>query len=303
MRRYDCELLPYIREDIFSHSTASAQHIGWEIEKFDIESNWRKTQGEGVVVAVIDTGCDLDHPDIKDNLIEGFNVLNKSKTPIDDNGHGSHVAGTIAAVNNGIGMVGIAPKTKIMPIKALNKEGAGRSIDIANGIVLASDNGADIITMSLGSEDKDYYISKAIDIAVKKGCVIFCAAGNAGPNKDIMYPAKNPKTIAIGAIDKNLRRTRFTCAGDTLDFLAPGQDIFSIVPDNSYAMMSGTSMSNPYVVGCASLLLSYERKINSSKVLSKDEYIKYFQKCTIPLKNESQRTKAYQGYGILSFKI
>lgn len=302
MRRHDCELLPYIREDIFSHTTASTQHVGWEIKKFNIENNWKKSKGQGVVVAVIDTGCDMDHPDIKSNLVKGVNILKSSRSPADDNGHGSHVAGTIAAVDNGIGMVGVAPKAKIMPIKALDAKGTGRSIDIANGIVWASEHGADLITMSLGSEDQDSYISKAIDIASQKGCVIFCAAGNSGPGKDIMYPAKNEKTIAIGAIDKNLNRTSFTCAGDTLDFLAPGQDIFSIVPDNSYAMMSGTSMSNPYVVGCAALLLSYRKKSGVSKI-TREQYVKYFKKHVVPLKQSSHRTKAYQGYGILSFQL
>lgn len=299
----DCELLPYIREDIYSHTTASIQHVGWEIKKFNIEKNWEKSKGEDVTVAVIDTGCDLDHPDIKKNLIEGINILNPKNKPNDDNGHGSHVSGTIAAVNNGIGMVGVSPKTKILPIKALNKKGSGNSIDIANGIVWASERGVDIITMSLGSEDKDYYISKAIDIAIENGSVIFCAAGNAGINKDIMYPAKNPKTIAIGAIDSRLNRTNFTCSGESLDFLAPGQDIFSIVPDNSYAIMSGTSMSNPYVVGCASLLLSYRRKRNKKIRLTQKDYVDYFKDCSIPLAKSNYRSKKYQGYGILSFNI
>lgn len=299
----DCELLPYIREDIYTHTTASVQHIGWEIKKFHIDHNWNKSEGDGVVVAVVDTGCDLDHPDISKNLVPGINILKPNSKPIDDNGHGSHVSGTIAAINNGVGMVGVAPKAKIMPIKALNKKGSGRSIDIANGIIWAVDNGADLVTMSLGSEDKDYYIGKAIDIAVKNGCVVFCAAGNAGPDKDIMYPAKNPNTIAIGAIDSRFNRTSFTCSGESLDFLAPGQDIFSIVPDDSYAMMSGTSMSNPYAVGCAALLLSYKRQKNKHVKMSQQEYVDYFKSCAVPLVNQSHRSKKYQGYGVLSFKI
>lgn len=301
--RKDCKLLPYIRENVYGHSTASSQHMGWEIRKFNIDTNWIKSQGQGVTVAVIDTGCDLDHPDIKDNLLQGINTIDSKSSPADDNGHGSHVAGTIAAVNNGIGMVGVAPKTKIIPIKSLDKSGSGTSVDIANGIIWASENGADLITMSLGAPDQNPYISEAIDYAKQKGCVIFCAAGNSGPGKDIMYPAKNKNTIAIGAIDSRLRRTDFTCAGNALDFLAPGQDIFSIVPNNSYAIMSGTSMSNPYVVGCASLLLSYKRKTNKNLKLTTEDYIEYFKKCSIPLQDQKHQSKKYQGYGVLSFKL
>ena len=241
----------------------------------------------------------LDHPDIANNLLPGVNLINPRKPPHDDNGHGSHVAGTIAAENNGTGMVGVAPNAKIMPVKALDHNGSGTSVAVANGIVWSANNNADFITMSLGSEKPDTNIYKAIQYATSKGSVIFCAAGNSGPSVDIMYPAKYKETISIGAIDENLDRTDFTCAGDSLDFLAPGHNIFSIVPNNSYAMMSGTSMSNPYVVGCACLLLEY---MNYKKMTNID-YIRLFKAMTINIQESEYRNKKYQGYGILAFKI
>lgn len=292
-------LLPYTQENVYGHSTSSPQIIGWEISKFNIQNYWPKTTGKDVRVAVIDTGCDLDHPDIVNNLLPGINIINPRRPPHDDNGHGSHVAGTIAAENNGTGMVGVAPNAKIMPVKALDRNGSGSSVAVANGIVWSANNNAHFITMSLGSEIPDPNIYKAIQYATSMGCVIFCAAGNSGPATDIMYPAKYKETISIGAIDENLNRTDFTCAGDSLDFLAPGHNIFSIVPNNSYAMMSGTSMSNPYVVGCACLLLEYM----NYKKLSSIDYVKLFQKMTIDINQHQYRSKEYQGYGILAFRI
>ena len=110
-------LLPYIREDVFGLSPDNAQIYGWEIKKFNIEKEWTLSRGEGVKIAVIDTGCDLNHPDIKNNLLQGINFVDINKDPQDDNGHGSHVSGTIAANDNGLGIVGVAPKAKIIPVK------------------------------------------------------------------------------------------------------------------------------------------------------------------------------------------
>lgn len=299
MKNNKISLFPFIREDIFGLSYDSCQIFGWEINKFNIQEKWKQSQGENIIVAVVDTGCDLDHPDIANNLIKGKNFIEINKDPIDDNGHGTHVSSTIAAENNGIGMVGVAPKTKIIPIKSLDKNGNGNIETIVKGIVWAVDNGADIITMSLGSSKSNTDIENAINYAVKKNVAIFCAAGNSGESVDILYPAKYDGTMSIGAIDKNLCRTSFTCSGDTLDFLAPGHNILGCVPDNNYAIMSGTSMSNPFAVGCASLLLSYLRKTNKNKKLSINEYIDFFKKTAKPLKDPKYQSKKYQGYGIL----
>ena len=298
--KIDCKLLPYTREDVYSIQEVK-QAAGWEITAFNLEDKWKLSQGETVKVAVIDTGCDLNHEDLKNNLLQGKNFIQKNKDPIDYNSHGTHVAGTICAENNSVGMIGVAPKAKVIPIKALDDDGSGNTENVANAIVWAADNGADFITMSLGSPNDMPIIRKAVQYALSKKCITFCAAGNAGPTREIFFPANYPETIGIGSIDQNFERAGFSCTGDDLDFLAPGVKIFSTVPSNWYAYMSGTSMSTPFVVGCAALLLSYARINNLNIKLENDEdYRKAFKKKTISLKNrEFSGKKFFEGFGII----
>lgn len=294
----ECSLLPFIREDIWGLDPKNGQFYGWEISKFNIPKLWEKTKGENIKVAVIDTGCDFNHHDLKDNIIQGVNFVNPGKEPMDRNGHGTHVAGTIAASDNNLGMVGIAPRAKIMPIKSLDDRGGGNLINVCKGIEWATDNGADVITMSLGAVYGDNKLQKAIAYAHKNNVLIFCAAGNSGENSPIMYPAKYPETIAIGAIDMYLNRTKFTCVGEELDFLCPGQDILSCVPNNSYAKMSGTSMSNPFAAGYAALILS----LNNRRI-SREDCINIIRRSVIDIGDLKYRSKKYQGYGIIIPKI
>lgn len=295
-------LLPYESKPLNNLFADSPQIQGWELKKFSIPSLWKKCEGEGTVVAVIDTGCDLDHPDLQDNLLEGINFVNPLRKPDDDCGHGTHVSSTIAAINNGIGMVGLAPKTKIIPIKALDSNGSGSITHIIKGIVWAADYGnVDFITMSLGSPQALQELEDSILYANSKGCVIFCAAGNSGENVEIMYPANYSETISIGAIDENLERTNFTCSGEELDFLAPGHNILGCIPGGRYALMSGTSMSNPFAVGCASLLLSYNKKYNQYRLKNYQDYIDVLKRSAIDLSNSRYKgIKKYQGYGIIN---
>lgn len=301
--RRRCGLLPHIREDVSGFNYGAGQIMGWEIIKFNIQSLWPKSKGEGVKVAVIDTGCDLDHPDLKRNMLKGINFVDPNQPPEDSNGHGSHVAGTIAANDNSTGMVGIAPRAKIIPVKSLGDDGNGDINNVIDGIIWSVDNGADIIAMSLGSPHSSSRLLKAIRYADSSGVGVFCAAGNSGPSVDIMYPAKYVETISIGAIDRNLKRTSFTCSGNSLDFLAPGQDIFSCVP-GGYAMMSGTSMSNPFVAGYAALYLSHVRRRKSGARLRSSDYISHFKKSVQHLQNpEFSRKRRYEGHGIIVPKL
>lgn len=295
-------LLPYIVEPLHGLSTNSPQVMGWEIIKFNIPKAWKNSQGENVVVAVLDTGCDLDHPDIRDNLLQGKNFIESNSSPIDKAGHGSHVSSTIAAINNGFGMVGVAPKTKIVPVKVLNNDGNGSIKSIIEGIYWSSDrDDVNFLTMSLGSPSPHQELGRAINYANSKGKIVFCAAGNSGPNKEIMYPARYQNTIAIGSIDENLKRTDFSCSGDRLDFLAPGHNIMGCIPKNSYALMSGTSMSNPFAVGLASLLLSYNLKYKKYSLKNFGDYVEIFKQHSSPLNDDRyESTKKYQGYGIIN---
>ena len=298
-RKNKIGLLPHESKNIYGITPQSSQFFGWELLKFDIPECWSKTQGENVTVAVLDTGCDLNHVDLKDNLLNGKNFINPSKPPQDVNGHGSHVAGTIAAVNNKYGISGVAPKTKIVPVKVLSDNGSGSMKPICDGIVWSADQGVDFITMSLGCSYGDKKLKKAIDYAESKGTVCFCAAGNSGPSVDIMYPARYNNVIAIGAIDQFFRRTSFSCAGESMDFLAPGEDIISCIPDNRYASMSGTSMSNPFATGCAALLLSWNRKHKRYILKTAQDYINVFAKFSKKLTNSNHQERKYQGNGIL----
>lgn len=294
-------LLPYISEPFYGLGPNDPQVMGWEITKFNIPKSWNSSQGEGVVCAVLDTGCDLEHSDLKDNLLEGKNFIEKNTSPEDIAGHGTHVCSTIAAVNNDRGIVGVAPKTKIIPVKVLDNQGQGSVRSIVEGIYWSADqSNINFLTMSLGSPSSHPEIEKAINYAIQKNKVIFCAAGNSGPIIDIMYPAKYSNTIAIGAIDKNLKRTNFSCSGESLDFLAPGDDILGCVPKNRYAKMSGTSMSNPFAVGIASLLLSYNLKHHKYKLNNYKDYVEIFKKHASQLRNSEHNNKKYQGYGILN---
>jgi major intracellular serine protease len=300
MLRRECKLLPHIRQDLFGLSTQSMQFFPWPIKKFDVEKTWYLSEGEDITVGVIDTGCDLNHEDLKDNLLLGRNFVENNNDPQDRNGHGTHVAGTIAAINNQYGMVGVAPKTKILPVKVLGDDGGGSNASVANGILWAVDNGAKILTMSLGSPHKSRNIERALQYAVDHKVTIFCAAGNSGNNVDIMYPAKYPETISIGAIGQNLSVSDFSCCGDSLDFVAPGEDIISAVPGNKYAKMTGTSMATPYAVGCASLLLSLRKKqFNSKHLEDKNGYIDEFKKVSIPITGRYTNDRNYQGNGII----
>lgn len=297
---YKCKLFPYEREDCLSVQDAQ-QKAGWNITAFELPKAWAYSQGEGVVIAVLDTGCDLNHPDLVENLLPGFNATNPRKPPEDGNGHGSHITGTLIASNNDIGVVGVCPKAKVRPVKVLKDNGNGNMLDVAEGIRWAIEQKVDLISMSLGTPVKVQQVRKAIKAAARHGITCFVAAGNAGNTKEVFYPAAYPETIAIGAVDVNMQRAGFSNTGINLDFMAPGVDIFSTVPDDWYATLSGTSMAQPFACGVAALLLSYVRnKKPDTKLTCAEDYREIFKKYTTPIKNNNYSNKKfYQGFGII----
>lgn len=293
-------LFPHEIQNVFSIQEAK-QKSGWGITAFDLPKAWVKTKGENVKIAVLDTGCDLSHPDLVSNLLPGKNFINKNKEPWDDNGHGTHVAGIIAAENNDIGVVGVAPNSKIIPVKVLDKNGGGDAKSVSSGIIWSVDVAkADFICMSLGCPQPVEEVEEAIKYALSKKIICFVAAGNAGLTKQIFYPANYKETIAIGSIDENFNRSSFSNTGDNLDFLAPGGQVLSTVPTNWYAIMSGTSMAAPFAVGVAALYMSYVRKNKLDiKLESNWDYVGEFKKHTIKKKNDRC---FYEGFGILDPK-
>lgn len=297
--RNEIKLLPNKVEEFFGLSVNDPQFKGWEITKLGVDKQWIKSRGDGVKIGVLDTGCDADHPDIKSNIIGGFNFVSNNSNFNDDNGHGSHVCGTICATDNGLGMVGVAPKSKIYALKVMDGNGIGKPESIIKAIEFSIKYQLDIITMSLGSKHEIKNLSKIIKVAVENNILVFCAAGNSGPSENIMYPARDKNTISIGAVDENFEVTPFTCSGDSLDFLSPGHNIMSILPNNRYGLMSGTSMSNPFAVGCAALYLSYHRQQTGQKYISKKDMINMFKKSAINVGNPAMRLPKYQGFGII----
>ena len=300
-KRHECGLFPYTVKQTLSIQ-AAGDHPGWNITAFNLPETWKKTQGEGVAIHVLDTGADLDHPDLRANIQGGKNFINPRKAPWDDNMHGTHCCGTIAAPQNGVGVIGVAPKAKIVPVKVLDAQGNGNMITVAGGIRWSADHGADIISMSLGGPFKVQQLRKSIQYAHKKGIPVFCAAGNAGQTQNIFYPARYPETITIGSIDKDFGRSNFSNTGPNLDFMAPGGDILSCVPDNWYAILSGTSMACPFAVGVAALLLSYSRhhKDAGFKLNNVEAYREALKRYTTPTSDKKYGGKKFfQGFGII----
>jgi subtilisin len=295
-----CSLFPFEREEVLSLQEAK-QKAGWNITSFDLPAAWSMSKGEGVRVAVLDTGVDLDHPDLVANLLPGCNFIKHGSPPDDDNQHGTHVAGIVAASNNDIGMVGVAPEAKILPVKVLDRNGNGNLVSVAKGIRWSVDEGkADLICMSLGSPNPVQEVRKAIQYAQSKGVVCFVAAGNSGRTKKLFYPAEYPETVAIGSIDQCMSRSSFSNTGESLDFMAPGGRIFSTVPNDWYAILSGTSMAAPFATGVAALVLSYLRRSGKEEPKNSDDYIRIFKDHTLPISNKDLKDKKfYQGFGII----
>ncbi len=223
-----------------------------------VDRAWDLSQGAGVTVAVVDTGTDLDHPDLAGQLVSGHNVLKPNAQPQDDNGHGTLVSGIVAArTNNGRGVVGIAPSAKVMPIKVLDATGSGSDANIAVGIDWARTHGAKVINLSLGGTFDDPVLSDAIANAIAANVVVVAAAGNDGSNT-VGFPASYSGVLAVAATDHSGSLTSFSSYGPRVDVAAPGLDITSTAlgSGDQYATESGTSFSSPVVAGVAALVRS-----------------------------------------------
>jgi len=239
--------------------TSLAETIDWGLTAFRIPQQWRDTQGEEIVVAVLDTGVDETHPDLADAILDARDFSRSHSGPQDKQGHGTHVAGTVAARRDDRGVVGVAPRCRLLIAKVLGDDGSGTSDRVAAGVDWACDAGADVLSLSLGSPVPDEPLERAIQRAVEKGKFVVCAAGNAGRPNSVDYPAKWPTTVAVGAVDRNGQASRFSSRGPEVDICAPGQDVLSTYPGGGYAKLSGTSMAAPFVTGVVALLLSKHR--------------------------------------------
>jgi subtilisin family serine protease len=230
----------------------------WGLDALGASAAWGVTRGAGVIVAVVDTGV-ADAPDLAGRLLAGWNVITGDAESADDNGHGTHVAGTIAEdEGNGLAEAGVAPEASILPVKVLDADGTGSDADVAAGIVWASDHGARIVNLSLGGDDASAVLADAVVYARGKGVLIVAAAGNDGGAVGV--PARLAGVLAVGAVDSALVRAPFSAGGRSLDLVAPGVGIVQQTLDGAGGFadrsLSGTSMATPHVAGVAALVLA-----------------------------------------------
>ncbi|MBO8171317.1 MAG: peptidase S8 [Bacillaceae bacterium] len=243
------------------------QDYQWNLDMLGLEKGWELSGGSEVIVAVVDTGVDLDHSDFSGQLVTGHNILFDNDQADDDNGHGTHVAGVVAAAtNNYLGVAGISWNSKIMPVKGIGGDGTGSAFDIANGIIWATDRGADVINLSVGNYTPSQVLHDAIRYAFERDVVLVAASGNDNTSQP-GYPAAYPEVLAVGAVNYLSQRANFSNYGDYLDVVAPGVDIPSTYINDQYASLSGTSMASPHVAGLAALIRSRAPNLSNQEVM------------------------------------
>ncbi len=238
-----------------TNATAAAQVVPWGVSRVKADFVWPSgNTGDVIKVAVVDTGISLTHPDLAANIKGSVNTISPGKSANDDNGHGSHVAGTIAAVNNSLGVVGVAPNVDLYAVKVLNRNGSGYLSDIIEGLDWSIANGMNVVNMSLGTSSDVQSFHDAVIRVHNAGIVQVVAAGNSGGL--VGYPAAYPEVIAVSAVDANNVIASWSSRGPEVDVSAPGVSIYSTYKGTSYATLSGTSMASPHVAGVVALILS-----------------------------------------------
>ncbi len=260
------------------------------IELIQAPKIWPETKGEGVTIAVLDTGCDIDHPNLQDRIIGGRNFTDDDggnpEIYNDYNGHGTHICGTLAASEKDVGVVGVAPEANLLIVKVLNEQGSGQYDWIIAGIHYAIEQKADIISMSLGGPDDNHELYEAVKLAISHNILVVCAAGNEGDGNDstdeFAYPGCYNEVICVGAINFERLSSDFSSSHNEIDLVAPGEEILSTYLNGKYATLSGTSMAAPHVSGALALIKVWATNY-FGRDLSEPELYAQLIKRTVPL--------------------
>jgi subtilisin len=248
-----------------------AETVPAGVAQIKAPDGWPSSQGEGIRVAVVDTGIDYNHADLKANYKGGVSFVPGASTPMDDHGHGTHCAGTIAAAINGAGVVGVAPSAFLYAVKVLNGSGSGTYSQIISGIDWCIQNGMRIVSMSLGGSGGSAALKSICNTAWNKGLLVVAAAGNAGApvppaTSSVGYPAKYKNVIAVSAISAANALAGFSSRGAEVDLCAPGVNVLSTTKGGGYGNMSGTSMACPHVSGAAAVVWGAHRFATNEQI-------------------------------------
>ena len=238
----------------------------WGHPKINSPAAWDLSTGSAsITIAIIDTGIDLDHPDLASKIVAGYDFIDGDTTPNDLNNHGTHVAGIAGALgNNSTGGVGVDWQARLMPVRVLDANGSGSSSGVANGINWAYQHGAKVLNLSLGGPDNSQTVQNAVTDAWNAGSLVLAAMGNAGTSTPL-YPAANANVMAVAATTSTDQRASFSSYGSHCDIAAPGENIYSTVI-NGYDYFNGTSMATPFVSGLAALLWSVAPGLTNAQV-------------------------------------
>lgn len=259
-------LPPYVVNEV-SPILPQSQTIDWGVLLLKIqEIHAMGVTGKGIRVAVVDTGVDAGHPDLKGTVTKVMNAT--SEAFASTNSHGTAVAGVIGARNNTTGVLGIAPDVEIIAIKAMRETGSGFTNEINQGIRLAIQEKVHIINLSLGTDAHVPSMKQAIDEAIAAGIIVVCAAGNSGGDDSVNYPARYENTYAVAATNQAGNVSAFSSRGDQVDIAAPGERILTTWKNNTYAKVSGTSFASPAVAAVFALFLQVGINVDHEKIKS-----------------------------------
>lgn len=295
----EIRLIPYVTNE----QIMDVNELPEGIKVIKAPEMWSKgVKGKNVKIAVLDTGCDTSHPDLKSQIIGGKNFTDddggKEDAISDYNGHGTHVAGTIAANDSNGGISGVAPEASLLIVKVLGgANGSGQYEWIINGINYAVEQKVDIISMSLGGPSDVPELKEAVKNAVKNGVLVICAAGNEGDGdertEELSYPAAYNEVIAVGSVSVARELSEFSNANKEIDLVAPGENILSTLPNKKYGKLTGTSMAAPHVSGALALIKSYEEESFQRKLSEPEVYAQLIRR-TLPL--DIAKTLAGNGF-------